>query len=76
MKYSIKVDTVKSGWSIIYIEGSQVIISKHIIFLSQMIYFDLANNAGSDDMLLYAAFHLGFHCLKSTRLGVSSPKKG
>ena len=28
MDFSIKFDTVKSGWSIVYIEGSQVIISK------------------------------------------------
>ena len=35
MDFSIKFDTVKSGWSIVYIEGSQVIISKKsIVFLS------------------------------------------
>ena len=28
MEFSIKFDTVESGWSIIYIEGSHVIISK------------------------------------------------
>ena len=28
IEFSIKFDTVKSGWSILYIEGSQVIISK------------------------------------------------
>ena len=28
MEFSIKFDTVKSGWSIVYIEGSQVIVSK------------------------------------------------
>ena len=27
MEFSIKFDTVKSGWSIIYIKGSKVIIS-------------------------------------------------
>ena len=34
MESSIKFDSVKSGWSIVYIEGSQVIISKkyHISF--------------------------------------------
>ena len=31
MKFSIKFDTAKSGWSIVYIEGSQVIISKKIL---------------------------------------------
>ena len=29
MEFSIKLDTIKSGWSIVYIEGSQVIISKN-----------------------------------------------
>ena len=61
MEYSIKFDTVKSGWSIIYIEGLQVIISKHIVFLSLEIHFVSANNAGSDEMPPYAAFHLGLH---------------
>ena len=28
MKFPIKVDRIKPGWSILYIEGSQVIISK------------------------------------------------
>ena len=36
MDVSIKFVTVKSGWSIIYIEGSQVIISKkYCIHLSE-----------------------------------------
>ena len=33
MEFSIKFDTVKSGQSIVYIEGSQVIISKKYISL-------------------------------------------
>ena len=32
IEFSIKFDTVKSGCSIIYIEGSQVIISKKILY--------------------------------------------
>ena len=38
---SIKSDT---GWSIVYIEGSQVIIFKNIIFLSLNNDFVLANS--------------------------------
>ena len=34
MEFSIKFDTVQSGCSIIYIEGSQVIIKTNIVFLS------------------------------------------
>ena len=48
----------------IYIEGSQVIISpKNITFLSLKIDFVLANSADPDEMLHYAVFHLGLHCL-------------
>ena len=45
--------TYKSGWTIVYIEGSQVIISKKIVF-------------GEDGFGLnkhYAAFHLGLKAL-------------
>ena len=36
MEFPIKFDTVKSGWSIVYIEGSQVIISeKYCISFSE-----------------------------------------
>ena len=64
MGYSIKFDTVQSGWSIVYIEGFQVIISKkNIIFLSLKIDFVLANSANPDEILPYAAFYLGLHCL-------------
>ena len=58
MEFPIKLDTVKSGWSIVYAEGS-----KNIIFLSLKINFILANSADPDEMPNYAAFHLGAHCL-------------
>ena len=54
MVFSIMFDTVKPGWSIVYIEGSQVIISKNIVFLSLKIDFVLANSDGSDEMPHYA----------------------
>ena len=56
MEFSIKFDTVKLGWSIVYIVGSQVIILKNIVFLT------LKNSADPDEMLHYAAFHLGLYC--------------
>ena len=44
--------TVKPGLSIVFIEGSWVIIlKKNIIILFLMIIFVLANNAGPDKML-------------------------
>ena len=33
MDFSIKFDKVKSGWSIVYSEGSQVVISKTMLYL-------------------------------------------
>ena len=58
MEYSVKLDTVKSGWSIIYIEGSQVIISER-----KKMYFFLYSLRIDDEMSHNAAFHLGPHCL-------------
>ena len=53
MEFSIKYDTVQSVWFIVYIEGLQVIIFKkyYISFV-----------ADPDEILPYAAFHLGLHC--------------
>ena len=47
IEYSVKIDTVKSGWSIIYVAGSQVIYFKKILYID----FVLANSADSDEML-------------------------
>ena len=52
MEFPVKFDTVKLGWSIVYIEGSQVIISKNILFLfSLTLNFVLANSEDPDEML-------------------------
>ena len=48
---------VKSGWSIIYIEGSKVIFSKKCTSFSAA--------ADPDEMSHIVAFHLGLHCLTS-----------
>ena len=42
-------DTVKSGLSIVYIEGSKVIISTYITFVSLKVGFVLANIAEPDE---------------------------
>ena len=67
MEFPLQFDTVKSGWSIVYIEGSQVIISKNILFFSLKVDFVLANSADPDEMPHYVAFHLSFHCLQKYR---------
>ena len=52
--------TIKSGRSIVYIEGLQ--FPKNVVFLSLKIFFLLANSVGPDEMLHYTAFHLGLYC--------------
>ena len=63
MEFSTTLHIIKTRQSIVNIEGLQVIISKIYFFLSLMINFVLVNSADPDEMLLYAAFHLGLHCL-------------
>ena len=63
MGFSIKFDTDKSGWSIVYIEGLQVTFFLKLYFLSLKIEFVLANSADPDEMPLYVACHLSLHCL-------------
>ena len=48
-------------WSIVYIEGLQVIILKKV--LSLKIPFVLANSGDPNEMPHYGAFHLGLHRL-------------
>ena len=63
MDISIKLHTIKSGWSIVYIEGSQVLIFfKKNPYFPLKIDFVLANSANPDKMPHYMAFHLGLHC--------------
>ena len=66
MGFSIKLYILKSGWSIVYILGSQVIISKDVYFFLGRSILSLVNSADQDEMPHYAAFHLGLHCFKST----------
>ena len=70
MEFPIKIDTVKLGLSIVAIEGSQVTISKNIMILSLKIAFGLGNCVDPDEMLLYAAFHLGLLCLPKCQFWV------
>ena len=70
----MKLYIIKLGRSIVYIEGSQVIISKTILyfFRTLKINFVQANCVDPDEMTpFFVAFHLGLHC-KSTHIGVFS----
>ena len=75
MEFPIKFDTIKSRWFIVYIEGSQVIFEKNVVYFSQKIDFVLANIINTDEMCHYEAFHLVFHCLpKYMFMGYGSAK--
>ena len=65
MDFTIKLDIINSGWSIVYIEGSQVIIYI-IIFLSMKkhVVFAIVYSEDSGEMLQYAAFLLGLNGLQ------------
>ena len=69
---SKKFDTIKSGWSVLYMEGLRMIISKTYSIPFSEIIFILANSVDPDTMPPYAAFHLGLHCLPKKRSGVLS----
>ena len=58
MLISIKFGAInfQSGWTIVYIEGSQVIISKKILYFLSMFCFVLTNSAGPIEMPLSALF--------------------
>ena len=77
MKFPIKFYTVKSGWSIVYIEGSQVIISKKYCILLSEDLFTFTNNVNPDEMQRSIMLHfirVRTVC-QSTHLGVSGPQR-
>ena len=63
MEFSIKLYTIKSEWSIVYIEGSYVKMSQKCCIFSLKIDIALANSVDPDEMQHHAAFHQGLHCL-------------
>ena len=52
---------INLGCSVVYTEGSQVLIFN--AFLSLKIVHGIANCVDPDEMQHYGAFHLGLHCL-------------
>ena len=66
MEFSKTYDTVKSTWSIVYIEGLQVIIFFYQISVSES-NFGLVNSVDPDEIFIWV-----FIVCKSTRLEVSS----
>ena len=73
MNSSFWFDTITLGWSFVCIEGSQVIIFKYNCISFSEDVFVLACSVDLNEMLQYAAFHLGvFSVCQSTHLGVTS----
>ena len=67
-------DTINLGWSIVYIKGSHVILSKCYCISFSEDYFCLNNQCRppQDEMAGYTNFIDGLHCLPKTHLGVTS----
>ena len=75
MEFSLKLYVHLGQDGPLYIiKGSQVIVSKYNAFLSQRVDFVLANSAEPDEMLHYAAFHLGLLCKHNPFRGFWSKK--
>ena len=55
MEFSIRFDTVRSRWSIVYVEGPQDIISKKYCISFSLDAFVLANSVSPDEIPHHAA---------------------
>ena len=66
MEIPTKLDTVKAGWSIVFIEG----FLKKTFFLSLKTDFALVSSANPDEMPHYGLIRV-FTVCRSTHLGVS-----
>ena len=75
MDFPIHIDTTCMGLPIVHFKGRQVEFSElWCIYVPKDCFNILANSADTDKMQLYAAFHLGLHCLPECpfRGGLSS----
>ena len=63
MDFSIHVDTIGMGLSILYSKGPQVEVPNNGVFGPWKLASLLANSADPDEMPHYAALHQGLHCL-------------
>ena len=60
MDSSFWFETINLGRSIVYIKGSQVIISNKSKFLSLKVFYVLANGVDLDEMPLHSLFKYAF----------------
>ena len=59
MDFPLQIDRTRIGLSIICVKGSQF----NLVFISMKFGLTLTNSADPNEMPLFAAFHLGLHCL-------------
>ena len=76
IEFSIKLCTKKSGWSIVYIQGSQVIFTKQHSIFPLKIHSVSENSADPYEISHYVAFNLGLHCLPKYLTRGSRSSKG
>ena len=58
------IDTISMGLPILYFKGSHVdFFLNNDVFLSLNVVLILLNSADPHEIQLYAAFHMGLHCL-------------
>ena len=62
--------------SLYILRGYRLKFSNYYVHLSLKIGFIMANSAGPDEMLRFAAFHLGFTVFQNTPLGGFHYTKG
>ena len=74
MDYPIHIDTISMELSILFFRGSKFLLND--VFLSLKIDFAFANSADLDEMLPYAAFHLGLHYLPKYLFTRTQNEKG
>ena len=63
MDFPIPIHTIRMGLFIIYYKGSLVEFFNNYVLHSLKLVLIIANSAGPNEMLYFAPFHLGLHCL-------------
>ena len=63
MEFPTYIDTIKMGLSIVYCMGHRQIFSKLCCIFVPWLCLSLENIADPYECSVYAAFHLGLHCL-------------
>ena len=63
MDFPIQINAIRVGLAIIFLRGHRLKFLNDYVFLSQKIVFISTKSVDPDEMLHFAAFHLGIHSL-------------